>query len=403
MANHDENNFGFGTKAIHAGQEPNVLHGGVCPGIELSTTYAQESPGKHKGYEYSRTGNPTRNVLETLLAIIEKGKYGTCFASGSAATASVTSILKTNDTILCIDDVYGGTNRYFRNIAEKVNGMNVKFIDLAGPSYKDNIIYALKNDKSIKMIWMESPTNPMLKVVEIKSICQIVKGISDDIIVCCDNTFATPYNINPLTLGADIVIHSITKYLNGHSDIVMGCAITNNKDIDKRLKFVQNSIGAVPSPFDCYMVIRGIKTLHLRMQKHAENASIVAQFLESHPKIEKVYYPHLKSHPNYNVAIKQLKTGGGMITFLLKGGLKESKIFLENVKLFALAESLGAVESLAEHPAIMTHASVPPKQRKEIGILDNLVRLSVGIENIDDIMDDLKYALNKIPSQTSKL
>mmetsp|Transcript_10545 Transcript_10545/g.9536 ORF Transcript_10545/g.9536 Transcript_10545/m.9536 type:complete len:402 (-) Transcript_10545:201-1406(-) len=399
----EEKYEGFGTTAIHAAQEPNPLHGAVMPGIEMATTYAQKSPGVHRGFEYSRTSNPTRVVLENLIAALEKGKYGLCFASGSAATASITSILRTGDHIVSIDDVYGGTNRYFQNIAVKVNGMKVSFCELAGSngaSNLENFISTCSSNNKPKMIWIETPTNPMLKCVDIAAICKVAHKYG--IIVAVDNTFATPYNQQPITLGADIVVHSITKYLNGHSDVVMGVAVTNSLEIKDKLAFVQNSIGAIPSPFDCYMVIRGIKTLHVRMKRHAENALKVAKWLESHPKIEKVYYPHLPSHPNYNIAKRTMKSGGGMITFLLKGGITESRAFLENLKLFTLAESLGAVESLAEHPAIMTHASVPPKQRKEIGILDNLVRLSIGIENVDDIMKDLKLALNHV-GNTSKL
>eukprot|EP01083_Nonionella_stella_P222272 793337_1 len=361
------------------------------PGIELATTYAQKSPGIHRGFEYSRTGNPTRVVLEKLIASVENAKHGLCFASGSAATASVISILRTGDHIICIDDVYGGTNRYFQNIAVKVNGMKLTFVELAGNNGANNLERFVSScSVKPKMIWIETPTNPMLKCVDIQAICNIAHKYN--IIVCVDNTFATPYNQQPILFGADIVVHSITKYLNGHSDVVMGVAVTNCDKLRERLAFVQNSIGAVPSPFDCYMVIRGMKTLHLRMEKHAENALKIAKYLERHNKILKVYYPHLPSHPHYNIAKKTMTTGGGMITFLLKGGINESRQFLENLSLFKLAESLGAVESLAEHPAIMTHASVSEKQRQELGILDNLIRLSIGIEDVDDILNDLDRA-----------
>eukprot|EP01083_Nonionella_stella_P102012 289858_1 len=394
---------GFGTTSIHAAQEANPIHGAVTPGIELSTTYAQKSPGVHTGFEYSRTGNPTRVILENLIAAVEKGKYGLCFASGSAATASITSILRTGDHIVCIDDVYGGTNRYFQNIAVKVNGMKLSFVELGGSNGARNLEQFISSTShKPAMIWIETPTNPMLKCVDISAICKVAHKYG--IMVAVDNTFATPYNQQPLTLGADIVVHSITKYLNGHSDVVMGVACTNNAQIRERLAFVQNSIGAVPSPFDCYMVIRGMKTLHLRMAQHAANAWQVAKYLEGHPLVERVFYPHLASHPDYDIAKRTLKTGGGMITFLLKGGLGESRNFLENLKLFKLAESLGAVESLAEHPAIMTHASVPKKQREELGILDNLVRLSVGCEDVTDIVNDLKQALDHVTAATvSKL
>ncbi len=385
----------FATKTIHGAQEPNPLHGAINTGIELSSTFAQTSPGIHKGFEYSRTGNPTRAVLEELIAQVENAKYGLCFASGSAATASVTSILATGDHIICIDDMYGGTNRYFQNIAVKVNGMKLDFVKLSGDQGAANLEEFIKNHKTIhesKMVWIETPTNPMLKCVDISAVCAVAKKYN--ILVVVDNTFGTPYNQQPMDLGADIVVHSATKYLNGHSDIVMGCAVCNSKIISDKIAFVQNAIGAVPSPFDCYMVIRGMKTLHLRMEKHAQNALIVAKYLEKHLKIFKVYYPHLPSHPNYNIAKHTMKTGGGMITFVLKGGINQSKQFLQNLKLFILAESLGAVESLVNHPAIMTHAAVPQKQKKEIGILDNLIRLSIGVEHWKDIVNDLEYALN---------
>jgi len=397
MAHHSEN-AGFATTAIHAAQEPNALHGAVMPSLELATTYAQKSPGVHRGFEYSRTGNPTRRVLEQLIAAVEGGKHGLCFASGSAATAAVTSILKSGDHIVCGDDVYGGTNRFFQNIAVKVHGQRVSFVDLSGKNGARNLdqfVARCPQSERPQMIWVESPTNPMLKCSDIAAICSAAHR--HGMMVAVDNTFATPFNQRPLSLGADVVVHSITKYLNGHSDVVMGAVATNSDDLRDRLAFVQNSVGAVPAPFDCYQVIRGMKTLSLRMARHAENALTVAKWLEAHPKVERVYYPHLVSHPNYDIASRTMKTGGGMITFLLRGGIRESRAFLENLKLFVLAESLGAVESLAEHPAIMTHASVPKAQREEIGILDNLCRLSVGIEDIDDILRDLKGAMDAVP------
>lgn len=386
---------GFGTTTIHAAQKPNPIHGAIMTGIELSTTYVQQSPGMHHGFEYSRSNNPTRQVLQNLIAAVEKAKYGLCFASGSAATASIISaILRNGDHILSIDNVYGGTNRYLQKIACKVYGMQLTFVELAGDNGAKNLETCVSKCKTKpKLIWIETPTNPMLKCVDIKAICEVAH--KHNIIVCVDNTFATPYNQQPITLGADIVMHSVTKYLNGHSDVVMGVACTNNDTLREKLAFVQNSMGAVPSPFDCYMVIRGMKTLHLRMERHALNALQIAQYLEKHPKILKVYYPHLPSHPNYNIAKRTMKTGGGMITFLLKSDcLDQSKEFFENLKLFKLAESLGAVESLAGHPVLMTHASVPEKQRKQIGILNNLIRLSIGCENVNDLLNDLKHALN---------
>lgn len=397
--NKKQNYQGFETFCIHGGQRPNPIHGAVMPGIELSTTYAQKSPGVTLGFEYSRSSNPTRVILENLISSLEKGKYGCAFASGSSTTASICSILPTGSHIVCIDDVYGGTNRYLRHIAEKVNGMEASFLNLQKVQDLDKHIKSLK--KKPKMLWIETPTNPTLQVVDISKLSHIAH--QHDMIVVVDNTFATPYNQQPLILGADIVVHSITKYLNGHTDVVMGIAVTNCPKLYERIKFVQNSIGAVPSPFDCYMVIRGVKTLHLRMEQHAKNALQVASFLEKHPKVEKVFYPGLRSHPNYEIASKQMKTPGGMVTFLIKGGLSESKQFLENLKIFHLAESLGAVESLAEHPAIMTHASVPSEQRKLLGISDNLIRLSVGVENCQDIINDLSRALDAVKTKSSKL
>ncbi len=377
---------GFGTLSIHGGQEPNPIHGAVCPGIELSTTYVSNN----SKFEYSRCSNPTRKILEELIAKTECGKYGICFSSGMAATSATINILKPGDHILSIDNIYGGTHKYFLQVVEKLNNITVTYADLI--NIKDTLANTLRNNPKITCIWLESITNPLLKVCDIEKICLIAHKF--DVMVFVDNTFASPYNVNPLNLGADIVVHSVTKYLNGHSDVIMGCAITNSETIRDKLKFIQSCVGAVPSPFDCYMVIRGMKTLHLRMEKHAQNALEVAEYLEKHPKIERVYYPGLTSHPNYKTISKQMKTGGGMITLLLKGGLKESTTFLENLKLFAVAVSLGGVESLAELPATMTHDSVPKRQRLQLGITDNLCRLSIGVENIEDIINDLEQALN---------
>jgi len=344
------------------------------------------------GFEYSRTGNPTRLAFEQCVASCENAKFGLAYASGSAATVTIANLFKTGDHIVSSDDVYGGTQRYFIKVASPQMGLKFTFADLS-------IISELKQalNPQTKMIWIETPTNPLLKLADIKELSSIAHRYNKDILVVVDNTFMSPYFQTPLDLGADVVVHSVTKYLNGHSDVVMGVVATNNEDVYLRLKFLQNSIGAVPSPFDCYMAMRGLKTLSLRMKQHSENAAIVAAFLEKHDKIQRVVYPGLRSHPQHELARKQMRGYGGMITFFLKGGLQESRIFLENLKLFALAESLGAVECLAEHPAIMTHASVAPEQRAKLGISDSLIRLSVGIEDIDDILADLNRALDAVP------
>lgn len=392
----DHKSYGFGTIAIHAGQAPDATTGAVTVPISLATTFAQASPGVHKGYEYSRTGNPTREAFERQLAACEHAKYGIAYASGSATTVTVLNLLKSGDHVVVIDDVYGGTNRFFNRVA--TNTMNITFsmTDLT----KDGALAAAITDKT-KMLWIETPTNPTLKIADIKESAAIAKAKNKDIIVVVDNTFMSPYFQNPLSLGADIVVHSVTKYIGGHSDVVMGVLATNSDDLNTRLKFLQNSIGAIPSPFDCYMAQRGLKTLHIRMKEHASNALAVAAFLEAHPKVEKVFYPGLKSHPQHALAQKQQKGFGGMVTFFLRGGLAESRVFLENLKLFTLAESLGAVESLAEHPAIMTHASVPADQRAKLGISDSLIRLSVGIEDVNDLIGDLTAALNAVGSVKS--
>jgi len=312
------------------------------------------------------------------------------FASGSAATVSITNLLKSGDHAVVCDDVYGGTNRYFSRVASPQMSINFSLTDLTKPnSFTDAIT------PQTKMVWLETPTNPTLKLLDIKAICE--EAHKHNIFVVVDNTFMSPYFQNPLTLGADIVVHSVTKYINGHSDVVMGVLATNNEELFNRLKFLQNSIGAVPSPFDCYLALRGIKTLSVRMKQHTLNATQVALFLEKHPKVEKVIYPGLPSHPQHELAKRQMTGFGGMITFFLRGGIAESRMFLENLKLFALAESLGAVESLAEHPAIMTHASVPPEQRLKLGISDSLIRLSIGIEDVEDIIGDLTNAFAAVP------
>lgn len=380
---------GFGTRAIHAGQEPEPTTGAVCVPISLATTFQQTSPGVHKGYDYSRSGNPTRAAWEACFAALEGAKYGLAFSSGLAATTTITNMLKAGEHIICIDDVYGGTNRFFNRVALPSMGITTTLVDF----HQEGAIEAAVTDKT-RMVWLETPTNPTLKITDIAAVAAICKA--KGLILVVDNTFMSPYFQNPLKLGADIVVHSVTKYLNGHSDVVMGVLATSNDELYAKLKFLQNSIGAVPSPFDCYLAMRGVKTLHVRMRQHASNAQAVAEFLEKHPAVDKVTYPGLPSHPQHELAKKQMSGYGGMITFYLKGGLKESRVFLESLKLFALAESLGAVESLAEHPAIMTHASVPPEQRAKLGISDSLCRLSVGIEDIEDILGDLKQALDAV-------
>lgn len=393
---HRDEHHGFGTKAIHAGQEPNPHTGAVTVPISVATTFAQASPGVKmgldhadsfgNGWEYSRTGNPTRGAFERALAAAENGKYACCYSSGMAATTAVIHLLATGDHVLSIDDVYGGTQRYFRKTVTPTYGITFDFVDFNNLDLVESSI-----TPKTRMLWIESPTNPTLKVSDIGAIAAIAK--KHKLILVVDNTFMSPYFQNPLDHGADVVVHSITKYINGHSDVVMGVVVTKDADIQTKLKFVQNGIGAVPSPFDCYLALRGLKTLHVRMAKHEVNAMAVAEFLEEHPLVEKVLYPGLPSHPQHEIAKKQTHGFGGMVTFYVKGGLKEAKGVLENFKLFTLAESLGAVESLAESPAIMTHASVAPEIREKLGISDTLIRLSVGIEGLPDLIADLDQAL----------
>lgn len=382
----------FETKAIHIGEEPIFSEGGsgdVVSPIHLSSTFARRQVLEPtNGYEYSRTANPTRLALEKKLASLEGGKFGLAFASGmAAATTLVTSILQSGDHVVAFDDLYGGVRRMFDKVISPRFKIEVTYVDATDSK---NVESAIRPDT--KLIWVESPTNPTLKLCNIKEISEIAKGIGALTVV--DNTFMSPYFQQPLSLGADIVLHSTTKYINGHSDSVGGALITNDQQIFEQLKFNQNSLGAILSPFDSYMVMRGIKTLAIRMKTHQENALRIAEFLESQStKVEKVIYPGLPSHPQHGLAKEQMKGFGGMITFFLKGNLDTALTFLENVHIFNLAESLGGVESLIEHPATMTHASVPPEIREEIGISDNLIRLSVGIEHVDDLLKDLDNAL----------
>eukprot|EP00298_Acanthocystis_sp_HF-20_P024558 c3512_g1_i1.p1 GENE.c3512_g1_i1~~c3512_g1_i1.p1 ORF type:complete len:417 (-),score=189.55 c3512_g1_i1:134-1354(-) len=382
--------YGFATRAIHAGQKPDPHSGAVVVPISLSSTFLQKSPGQlYDGeYEYSRSGNPTRAAYERCVAACEGAKYGLAFSSGSATTATICNLLQNGDHVVSVDDVYGGTQRYFNNVACKF-GLTFTYVDLADASkLKDAIT------PQTKMVWIETPTNPTLKIVDIEETAKIAHA--HNCILVVDNTFMSPYFQNPLKLGADIVVHSVSKYINGHTDVIGGFAAINDTTLYERLKYLQNSIGAIPSPFDCYLAMRGMKTLHLRMQAHEKNAFQVARFLEGHSKVEKVFYPGLESHPQHAIAKKQASGFGGMITFFLKGGLVESRQFLEALTLCKLAESLGAVETLIEHPAIMTHASVPAEMRKKLGISDTLIRISVGVEDINDILGDLTRGLDAI-------
>ncbi|XP_060889713.1 cystathionine gamma-lyase-like [Labrus mixtus] len=379
----------FATKAIHVGQEPEQWKSlAVVPPISLSTTFKQNGPGNHAGYEYSRSGNPTRNCLEKAVAAVDGARYCLAVASGLAATLTITHMLKAGDGIVCMDDVYGGTNRFFQKIAREF-ALEVSFADFTMPG---KLKAALKNNT--KLVWIETPTNPTMKVVDIQACSDMIHEHSKDIVVVVDNTFMSPYFQRPLALGADVCMYSATKYMNGHSDVVMGLMSVNRDDLYDRLKFLQNALGCVPSPFDCYLCNRGLKTLHLRMERHFKNGMAAAKFLEADPRVDRVIFPGLPSHPQHDIMKKQCTGCPGMITFYIKGKLEHASAFLSNLKLFAIAESLGGYESLAEHPAIMTHASVPEKERNVLGISDTLIRLSVGLEDEADIIEDLEQALN---------
>lgn len=376
----------FATRAIHAGQSPDPTTGAICTPIYQTSTFVQESPGVFKEeYDYSRAANPTRTALEANLASLEGGKHGLMFASGVAATAAVLHLCSAGDEVLLCDDVYGGTNRLFHRVFAQL-GIKTVLVDMTD---LDKTAEAF-TDKT-KLVWLETPTNPTLKIVDISAITALAR--ERGVTTCVDNTFATPYLQNPLALGADIVCHSTTKYLGGHSDAIGGALVTNDAELHKRLKFVQLSAGAVPGIMECFLFLRSTKTLHVRMDRHCDNAMKVAKHLVNHPAIERMVYPGLESHPQHELAKRQMSGFGGMITIYLKGGLSAAKTMLERVRIFALAESLGGVESLIEHPAIMTHASVPPEQREQLGISDGLVRLSVGIEDAQDLIEDLDQAL----------
>lgn len=378
--------YGFSTKAIHSGQEPETGTGAVVTPIFATSTFVQPSPGVNKGYEYSRSGNPTRKALEQCVADLEMGKRGYAFSSGLAASSTILELLPHGSHILAISDLYGGSYRLFQKVRSISAGIETTFIDFRD---SDEIQNAIRNNT--KLIWVETPTNPLLRIVDLEKIASIAK--KNKIISVCDNTFATPYIQKPLLYGFDIVVHSATKYLNGHSDVVAGVAVVREQnEISDKLAFLHNAVGSILSPFDSFMVLRGIKTLSIRMEAHSRNALAIAQYLEKNKKVEKVIYPGLPSHPDFKLASKQMALPGGMITFFLKGGINESRRFLEHCKLFSLAESLGGVESLIEHPAIMTHASIPEESRRKNGISDNLIRISVGIEDLDDLVADLENA-----------
>ena len=376
----------FNTATIHGGQSPDPAYGAVMPPIYQTSTYAQITPGGHKGFEYSRTHNPTRQALEKSLASIEDGQHGLAFASGLAAMDAVMKLLSPGDEIISTNDLYGGSYRLFTKIFE---GFGLKF-HFVGMNNLDHVEAAINSNT--KLIWVETPTNPMMNIVDIKGISQIAK--KHKLLLAVDNTFASPYLQQPLNLGADIVMHSATKYLAGHSDVVLGSLVVNDQKLANRLSFIQNASGAVPGPMDSFLTLRGIKTLHVRLQRHCENGKAVAHYLAAHPKVEMVYWPGFDSHPNHEVAKKQMRDFGGMLSFIPKGADHAAAIkIIENLKVFTLAESLGGVESLAGHPASMTHASIPKEEREKSGVVDSLIRLSVGIEDAQDLIDDLEQAI----------
>lgn len=376
----------FATKAIHAGIEPDQSSGAIMTPIFQTSTYVQDAPGVHKGYEYARTQNPTRNVLQNQLAALENGQHGICFASGLAATDAIMKLFQSGDHIISCNDLYGGTYRIFTKVYGKF-GMEFSFVDMTNIANIENAI----NPKT-KLIWIETPTNPMLNIVDIAAVCELAK--KHNLLVCVDNTFASPYLQTPLDLGADFVLHSATKYLGGHSDVIHGAIVVKEKALADQLYFIQNASGAVPGPQDCFLILRGIKTLHIRVERACENAEKIAAFLASHPAVATVNYPGFASHPGHNIAKKQMKKFGAMVSFSLKDDrIEAANKVLSSTQLFSLAESLGGVESLIGHPATMTHASIPLAERQKTGVVDSLIRLSVGIEDADDLIDDLKKAL----------
>jgi cystathionine beta-lyase len=379
----------FGTKAVHAGVEPDPSTGAIMTPIYQTSTYVQEAPAKHKGYAYARGANPTRNSLQKSLAALENGKFAICFSSGMGATDAVIKLLNPGDEVITSNDLYGGSYRMFKKVFEKY-GIKFHFIDLTNAAN----IEPLVNEKT-KLFWLETPTNPLMNIIDIKACTDIAK--KRNITVAVDNTFASPYLQNPLDLGADIVMHSVTKYLGGHSDVIMGALILNDEKLFQELSFIQNSCGAVPGPQDCFLVLRGIKTLHLRMERHCSNGRKIAEFLKNHSKIGKVYWPGFADHPNHKVASKQMRDFGGMLSFTLKDdSMEKASKLMVSMELFSLAESLGGVESLINHPASMTHASIPKEERVKNGLVDSLIRLSIGVEDSEDLIADLEQALNKV-------
>lgn len=379
----------FGTKAIHSGVEPDEATGAIMTPIYQTSTFVQDGIGNHKGYAYARTSNPTRSALENNIAALENGNFGACFSSGMAAIDCLLKTLNPGDEVISTGDLYGGTYRIFTTIFKNY-GIVFHFADISDPLEINKLI-----TKKTKLVWIETPTNPMLNIIDIEKVAEITK--SNNILLGVDNTFATPYLQQPLDLGADVVMHSVTKYLGGHSDVLMGALVVNEEKLAKEIYRIQNTCGAVPGPQDCFLVLRGIKTLHLRMREHCKNAEAVSRFLQSHPKVDQVYWPGLEEHKNHQVAKNQMLGFGGMVSFSLKGNILEDALtLLRELKIFALAESLGGVESLIGHPATMTHAAIPKEQRETIGIVDSLLRLSIGIEDKEDLIEDLKQALVKI-------
>ena len=379
----------FGTKAVHAGVEPDPSTGAIMTPIYQTSTYVQESPAQHKGYAYARGANPTRNALQKSIAALENGKFGICFSSGMGATDAVIKLLSPGDEVITSRDLYGGSYRMFKKIYEKF-GIKFHFIDLGQASNLEAYI----NSKT-KLLWLETPTNPLMNIIDIKACVDIAK--KNNILVAVDNTFASPYLQNPLDLGAHIVMHSVTKYLSGHSDVIMGALVVNDEKLHQELAFIANSCGAVPGPQDSFLVLRGIKTLHLRMERHCSNGKKIAEFLKKHPKVGKVFWPGFEDHPNHTIAKKQMKDFGGMLSFTLKDdSVSKATKLMESVELFSLAESLGGVESLINHPASMTHASIPREERIQNGLVDSLIRLSIGVEDAEDLLDDLEQALSKV-------
>jgi cystathionine gamma-lyase len=390
MASGEHESFGFNTRVIHGGQKPDPLTGAIMPPIYATSTYVQSSPGVHKGYEYSRTANPTRDALQASVANLEGGAAGFAFASGLAASATIIDLLDAGSHIIAMHDLYGGSYRLFENVRKRSAGHQISFVDLTDPAALEAAIRP-----NTRLIWVETPTNPLLKIVDLRAVTAIAK--KRGILTVCDNTFATPYLQRPLEHGVDLVVHSTTKYLNGHSDAIGGAAVIRHgaDELREKLTYLQNAVGGVPGPFDSFLTLRGIKTLALRMERHCANALAIAQFLESHPKVARVIYPGLASHPQHALAKRQMQGGfGGIISAELRGGLEDARRFLERCHLFSLAESLGGVESLIEHPGLMTHASLPPAMRAQLGISDGLVRLSVGVESADDLIAELRAALS---------